>query len=227
VESYGDAAVLVTIPGAAATEGWQRLHTLAEELSAAKMPGIEGLVATYDSLLIEFDPHTLTPDDLDACIRAKETPTAARSTEVRTFRVPALYGGDSGPDLADVADELDLTVAQFIETHSSALWRIAFRGAPAGAPMLDGSPFDRSIARCGHPRIRVPAGSIAVSGRQGVIYPVDSPGGWRLVARTPLDVIDITRTPHLLYRPGDLIQFVPVSDSEAPYLRGILLGESP
>jgi KipI family sensor histidine kinase inhibitor len=224
VQLYGDSAVLITVPAAEADEAWSRLHTLADALISADLQGIEGVVATYDSLLVEFDPQTISHDELDAHLRGNAVSTSTQSGG-RTHRVPALYGGDNnGPDLEDVAAQLDLTAAQFVEAHSNTLWRVAFRGAPAGSPMLDGSPFDRPIARCAHPRLRVPAGSIAVSGFQGVIYAITSPGGWRLVARTPFDVIDINRTPHLLYQPGDRFRFVPVSETEAQTMCGTLLG---
>ncbi|WP_407727514.1 5-oxoprolinase subunit B family protein (plasmid) [Rhodococcoides fascians] len=227
VRAYGDAAVLITgSDGAAAGSTWAWIHALADSLSDASLRGLEGIVATYDSLLIEYDPGVITRDELDHHVRTLLGPAAHSRSEGRIHRIPALYGGADGPDLEDVAEELNLSTQDFIDQHSAALWHVAFRGAPAGAPMLDGSPFKKPIARRSHPRIRVPAGSVAVSGMQGVVYPIDSPGGWRLIARTPCDVIDITRTPHLLYQPGDRFQFFPVTAADASKWRGALVGES-
>ena len=222
VEPYGDAALLVRIPGGG-TDTWDRMHRISNSIGAADLPGIEGLVAAYDSLLIEYDPYVISPEELDSRIR--NDAADFRPLQCRVHRVPAIYGGAHGPDLDDVAAELDLTAAEFIEVHASTQWKVAFRGAPAGAPMLAGAPFDRPIRRCAQPRIRVPAGSVAVAGLQGVIYPIQSPGGWRLVARTPLDVIDIRRDPHLRYRPGDVFEFVPITEREAERFNGTLLGD--
>ncbi len=224
LQCYGDAAVLITAPGA--VNAWERIHALADNLGAAQPHGIEGLVAAYDSLLVEFDPHALTRDDLDSHLQYAAAATAIRNTDARTHRIPALYGGHNGPDLDDVSNELGLTTAQFIEAHASAQWRVAFRGAPAASPALEGSPFDMPVPRCSQPRIRVPAGSVAVSNFQATIYAVDSPGGWRLIARTPLIVTDITRNPPVLYRPGDLFRFVPISEAEAQRHRGEFLGDA-
>lgn len=227
VEDYGDAAVMVTVEGVTAMVAWPRLHALAGRLTNLDVVGIEGIVATFDSILIEFDPRDVAVETLCELIHRSDGPPAEGGREAVTHRVPVLYGGDDGPDLSDVADELGLTAAEFVEQHSNTLWRIAFIGAPAGAPVHDGSPFADSIARCTQPRLRVPAGSVAVSGHQGVIYPIDTPGGWRLVGRTPLTVIDIAKDPHVGYVPGDFIQFVPVSADEAESLIGVPMGGWP
>lgn len=222
---YGDAAILVTCDGNSTSDTvWAAMHALADSLVTPQMTGIEGVIASYDSVLVEFDPYILAYNELAQLIHHNFGADRSRR-RTRTHLVPAVYGGAHGPDLAEVADELAITEDDFIEQHSTALWRVAFCGAPAGAPMLDGSPFASPVARCAHPRVTVPAGSIAVSGLQGVIYPIDSPGGWRLVARTPLNLIDITRSPHLLYEPGDYVQFMPIAEEDTPRFHGVLLGE--
>jgi inhibitor of KinA len=219
---YGDSAVLATAVGGSGEQRWQAVHQLADLVPAAA--GL-GVVPTYDSLLVEFDCALTTHRDVAARLRAAGLdgagPDAAgpgaagpgrTAGSPRTFHVPVAYGGEHGPDLPAVAAELGLPAEEVVRLHSTTPWVVRFLGAPAGAPMLDGSPFPAHVPRRRRPRTRVPAGSVAVAGRQAVVYPVPSPGGWQLIGRTPLRLIDIGRVPHAAYRPGDVIRFVPIED---------------
>lgn len=90
---------------------------------------------------------------------------------------------------------------------------------------MDGPDLPAPVARCRHPRTRVPSGSVALSGKQCVIYPVNSPGGWRLIGRTPLNLLELENETLVRYRPGDLIQFMPIQESEWEALAGRVLGQ--
>jgi KipI family sensor histidine kinase inhibitor len=222
IAPYGDSAVLATSRGGTAEQRWRAVHRLADAVQAAMPPGVEGVVATYDSLLVEFDCDLTTYAAVSAALRAA-TPGPASATASRTFRVPVVYGGEHGPDLAEVAAELDLPAAEVVRRHAAARWVVRFLGAPVGAPMLDGSPFAAPVRRCPRPRMEVPAGSVALAGLQAVVYPVRSPGGWRLIGRTPLRLADPARSPVVAYRPGDVIRFEPVDtwgDDPGRYLDG-------
>ncbi|MEN3356446.1 MAG: 5-oxoprolinase (ATP-hydrolyzing) subunit [Mycobacteriales bacterium] len=233
IAPYGDSAVLATAVGGDDEQRWRAVHRLADLLPAAA--GL-GVVATYDSLLVEFDCELTSHREVTAELRGAAArlgeradgwagggaggPTDGRvgggpagavaAPAPRTFHVPVAYGGEHGPDLPAVAAELGLPVDEVVRLHSATPWTVRFLGAPAGAPMLDGSPFPAPVPRRRRPRTRVPAGSVAVAGLQAVVYPVPSPGGWQLIGRTPLRLIDIDRVPHVAYRPGDVMRFVPV-----------------
>ncbi|SDZ01977.1 sensor histidine kinase inhibitor, KipI family [Amycolatopsis xylanica] len=202
IEPYGDSALLVRPGGESA---WQIVQRLADALD---VPGVTDLVATYDSLLVAFDCVRVGHDELAARIRRLRLENLDAPTVSRRFEIPVVY---DGPDLADVAAELGLSEDEVVRLHSGTDWVVRFLGAPAGAPMLDGSPFPARVSRRPRPRTSVPAGSVAVSGTQAVIYPVVSPGGWRLIGRTPLRLVDTSRDPMVPYRPGDRFRFVPVS----------------
>ncbi|KAA2261392.1 allophanate hydrolase subunit 1 [Solihabitans fulvus] len=199
VAPYGDSALLATVSGGSVEDRWLAVRRLADAVEADGIPGVLDVVATYDALLVEFDCARTTHDEVAGALRDARG-TAAVPTPT-TYRIPVVYGGEHGPDLPDVAAQLGLTERDVVRLHTETPWVVRFRGAPAGAPMMDGSRFPAPISRCPRPRTHVPAGSVAVSGRQAVIYPVRSPGGWRLIGRTPLRLLDLG------YRPGDVFRF--------------------
>lgn len=209
---YGDSALLVRAVGAVPADReacWRTVQDLADALTSAA--GVADLVATYDSLLVEFDCAATDHDAVSTMVRTAG-PAEAGTRQPTVFEVPVRYGGDDGPDLAGVADQLGISPAEVVERHGAAEWTVRFLGAPAGAPMLDGSLLPGPVRRHPSPRPRVPAGSVALSGVQGVVYPVAAPGGWQLIGRTPLRFVDPGRWPHVPYRPGDRFRFVPLSD---------------
>jgi KipI family sensor histidine kinase inhibitor len=216
VVRYGDSALAVLAHGGTGEDRWHAMQSLADFVDNAELTGVAGVVATFDAVLIEFDFQETTFEHLKTLVRAWQAQplTAGERTPRRLFRVPVRYGGEFGPDLDPVAAELGISADEVVELHSSATWTIRFLGAPAGAPLHDGSPFARPIPRCATPRTRVPGGSVALSGMQGVIYPVESPGGWRLIGRTPWRLADFSRLPFAAHRPGDLLSFQPVSGSD-------------
>jgi KipI family sensor histidine kinase inhibitor len=186
---YGDAALLVTAVGGTAEQRWRTVHRLADPVE--RLAGVSGVVPAYDTLLVEFDCVRTTFEQVAAGVRA------ARPMPV-AFHLPVVY---DGPDLADVAAELGVPAAEVVRLHTAATWTVRFRGAPAGAPMLDGSLFPHPVSRCPVPRVKVAPGSVAVAGRHSVIYPVASPGGWRLIGHTSVRLLALG------HRPGDLMRF--------------------
>ncbi len=213
IVACGDSAVLVRAVRGSREQRWRTVQWLADALEASDAS--VDLVATYDSLLVEFDcgrtDHAAVASSVLAL--AAGLHDGARAAP-RRFEIPVRYGGEDGPDLPDVADQLGLTAGEVVRQHAGAEWVVRFLGAPAGAPMLSSadSPFPAPVRRCPTPRTAVPAGSVALAGAQAVIYPVRSPGGWRLIGRTPLRFVDAARRPHVPYRPGDRFQFVPVGE---------------
>jgi len=215
ITPYGDSALLVRAAPGSRERRWRTVQRLADAVQSDAVPGVRDLVATYDCLLVEFDCGRTDHDAVAGAVRRAATRVGDDGPVVppRRFRIPVLYGGEHGPDLPEVADQLGLTADEVVRRHAGTEWVVRFLGAPVGAPMLDGSPFPSSVSRCPRPRTRVPAGSVAVAGAQAVIYPVASPGGWRLIGRTPLRLVDVARRPHVPYRPGDRFQFVPVPEA--------------
>jgi KipI family sensor histidine kinase inhibitor len=219
----GDSAVVARAVGADAERNWRLVHTLADAFDAVRPGGVYGVVPAYDSLLVEFDctgtDHGTVrralrevADRLDRPGPDGDRPGTAQAAtgRPRRFLVPVVYGGAYGPDLPVVARQLGITEAEVVALHSGADLTVRCLGAPAGAPMTDGPAFPAPVPRLASPRTRVPPGSVAVAGRQAVICPLPSPGGWPLLGRTPLRVLDPDADPMTPYRPGDTFRFEPI-----------------
>ncbi|WPB89346.1 5-oxoprolinase subunit B family protein [Streptomyces malaysiensis] len=222
IRPYGDGAISARTLDGTDEQRWRTVQGMADILEADEVLGVTGLVATYDSLLVEFD-NVLTDHPLVArALRRAHTRLGASpaATAPRLIPIPVVFGGEYGPDLPDVAGQLGLTPTEVVRRCTGTDWVVRFLGAPAGAPMMDGSPFRTPVSRCPAPRTRVPAGSVALAGLQAVIYPVLSPGGWRLIGRTPLRLTDIDRTPPAVHRPGDRIRFVSIEAARWRELAG-------
>ena len=133
-----------------------------------------------------------------------------RDPEVRYWDPPsALYGGEDGPDLANVARHSGLTEKQVVELHASVEYVVWFLGFQPGFPYLGGLPERLAMPRHAEPRLRVPAGSVGIGGAQTGVYPLATPGGWQLLGRTPLALFDPMRQEPVLLRAGDRVRFVP------------------
>jgi KipI family sensor histidine kinase inhibitor len=172
--------------------------------------GVVNLHPAFASLLIDFDPRLRTYVEVEALVRARladiRDPPALES---RTIEIPVVYGGDSGPDLLEVANHTGLDPARVIEMHTAPLYLVYFLGFAPGFPYLGGLPGELSTPRLQTPRKRVPAGSVAIGGSQTGIYPLASPGGWRIIGRTAARLFDPEANPPALLRPGDSVRFVP------------------
>lgn len=211
----GDSALLVRLgrrPGPMAS---RRGLALVAALDAAAPPGLVDVIPAYASVLVRFDALQIEPAAMatylcDTLARASICPLPRG----RIIRIPVRYGGADGPDLDDVANMLGLTASELIRKHTSATYRVAFLGFLAGFPYLSGLPRALDVPRLATPRTRVSAGSVAIAERQAGVYSVDSPGGWRILGRTPLPLFDPEREPPALLRPGDRVRFFPAVPDE-------------
>jgi KipI family sensor histidine kinase inhibitor len=124
------------------------------------------------------------------------------------------YGGESGPDLEDVASFGNLSIAEAIRLHSSVTYRVYMLGFSPGFPYLGSVPAPIAMPRLITPRSKVLAGSVGIAGRQTGIYPTATPGGWRLIGRTPTALYRPTKARPFLLSPGDLVRFEPITREE-------------
>ena len=134
--------------------------------------------------------------------------------EPRRVEIPVCYGGEYGPDLEYVAELNGRTVEEVIAIHSGADYLVYFLGFSPGFPYLGGMPESIAAPRMPAPRKRVPAGSVAIGGNQTGIYPMASPGGWRIIGRTPVRLFRADAEPAVLVEMGDHVKFVPVSKGD-------------
>ena len=195
--SFGDAISL------AAHRQVRRLTAAFGEFPA----GIRNLHPAFASVLIDFDPRRYTHADIEALVRERMAGAAETDLEGRLVEIPVRY---DGPDLDDVARHTGLDPRRIIELHASAEYLVYFLGFSPGFPYLGGMPAELATPRLAAPRKRVPAGSVAIGGSQTGVYPIESPGGWRLIGRTELRLFDPTAEPPALLRMGDRVRFVPL-----------------
>ncbi len=140
--------------------------------------------------------------------------TKVKKIEASVVEIPVCYGGEFGPDLAEVAHSSGLEETEVIRRHASGKYRAACIGFVSGFPFLSGLPQELTTPRRASPRKEVPAGSIGIGGAQTGIYPTKLPGGWNLIGRTPLRLFDAHRNPPIRIRMGDHVIFREISPAE-------------
>jgi len=192
----------------------QRLHQI---MARENLHGVVETVPAYCSLLVIYDPLRAAPGALAQQIRGLCDFDDADGPEAthRMIEIPVVYGGESGPDLEDVAAYHDLAGEDIIRLHSSTVYRVYMIGFTPGFPYMGELPQALDTPRRESPRTHIPKGSVAIAQRQTGIYPVVSPGGWQIIGRTPLDLFDPLQANPSLLGMGDEVRFVPITAEEA------------
>ncbi len=177
--------------------------------------GILNIHPAYTSVLITFNPMKVAPTEVEQYLHNLVTKiNAVVLPEPRTIEIPVCYGGKFGPDLVDVAKHNNLTPDEVIRLHTSVNYTVYFLGFTPGFPYLGGMPKQIATPRLVNPRTNVPAGSVAIGGSQTGIYPISSPGGWRIIGRTSLQLFRADRNPPTLLQMGDGVKFVFITQDE-------------
>ena len=217
-----DNSLLVRFGKVISVEAHSRVTRLMD-LALAKMPrGFLNLHPAYNSVLISFNPSQTDHGVVEQVIRNLAGSNLSSPREERVVIIPTCYDSEFGQDLSDVARHCGLTEDEVIQTHSGAEYLVYFLGFTPGFPYLGGMPTKLTTPRLGTPRKHVPAGSVALGGSQTGIYSVGSPGGWRIIGRTPLKLFDANIEPPTLLRLGDRVRFKAISLTE---FKKISLGE--
>ncbi|HSJ89454.1 MAG TPA: 5-oxoprolinase subunit PxpB [Anaerolineales bacterium] len=205
----GDSAVLVQFGNQIDLTINRRVHALAALIAASPLDGMIGTIPAYGTLLIHYDPLILTYFQASKWIRTKlDQVQDVILKKPRRIEVPVRYGGEYGIDLQFVADSHHLSVEDVIRIHSEKTYTIYMMGFTPGFPYM-GKLDDLLVTpRLDSPRTRVPSGTVAIAGSQTGIYPIDSPGGWRLIGYTSLQLFDPKSESPFLFSPGDEVRFV-------------------
>jgi KipI family sensor histidine kinase inhibitor len=207
-----DQSLLVYFGHAITLQAHERVRRLLRLLELEPIAGIRNLHPAYCSVLVKFDALKLQRGELEAILRKYlERLEEVSLPEPRQVEIPVCYGGEYGPDLSDVAAMHGMTPAQAIEIHSSTSYRVYFLGFVPGFAYLGELPEALVTPRLATPRRRVPAGSVGIAGSQTGVYPFATPGGWRLVGRTPKAMFRTDRDGLSLLSIGDRVRFTPIS----------------
>lgn len=212
IRPASDRSLLISFGGEISIQAHLQVSLLTRDLEGVR--GILNLHPAYASVLVDFDPRLRTHTEVERLVRERfESAVATASTAIRTVEIPVCYGGDFGPDLGDVARHTGLAPERVVELHTAAEYLVYFVGFSTCFPYLGGLPPELATPRLSAPRRHVPVGSVAIGGNQAGIYPLASPGGWRLIGRTSLRLFDPQASPPPLLRMGDHVRFIPIPET--------------
>lgn len=198
-----------------------KVRSICSAIEEADPAWITDIVPAFTTVTLHYDPMKLEhPDRLPYETVMNRIHTILSSIppgaeeEPRTIEIPVCYGGDFGPDLESVAEWNDLTPEKVIELHSGSPYLVHMIGFSPGFPYLGGMPEEIATPRRKEPRLRVPRGSVGIAGSQTGIYPLESPGGWQLIGRTPVALFDTQACPPGILQAGDRLRFKPITPQE-------------
>lgn len=210
-----DQAVLVYLGDEIGPAAHKRVVKLLHLLQAEQPPWVKNLQPAYCSLQVSFDACQMDHAQVEAALRKfQRRAEDARLPAPRRVEIPVCYGGEFGPDLAEVAAIHGRAPESVVQLHTSQTYRAYFLGFAPGFAYLGDLAEEIATPRLDTPRKRVPAGSVAIAGRQTAVYPFSTPGGWRLIGRTPLRVCRPEQSQMEIITVGDEVKFFPITQLE-------------
>jgi len=206
IRPASDRSLLVVFGDRICAESYAPVARLTHGLAGARE--VLNLHPAYASVLIDFDPRRYTHEHIETLVRECLERPRPPDPPSRSVEIPVEFGGESGPDLDDVARHTGLSSERVVERFISAVYEVYFVGFATCFPYLGGLPAELATPRLPAPRKHVPQGSVAIGGHQAGVYPLASPGGWRLIGRTRLRLFDAQAVPPPLLRMGDQVRFL-------------------
>ncbi|SHJ71395.1 5-oxoprolinase subunit PxpB [Paramaledivibacter caminithermalis] len=211
----GDSGLILEVGNEISKDINKKIRALGYCIEEKKLDEIIEIIPTYTTILIIYDSIKSSYkelveklNDIEKSINNIKLPPA------EVIHIPTLYGGDYGMDLENVAKHNGLTRDEVIDIHSSPNYLVYMLGFTPGFTYLGGMSEKISTPRLEIPREKIPAGSVGIAGSQTGIYPIDSPGGWQIIGRTPLKLFDPERNPSVLLKAGQYLKFEPVNEEE-------------
>ncbi|SIS49411.1 5-oxoprolinase subunit PxpB [Salimicrobium flavidum] len=223
IAPLGDRSFFVTLGEEISPETHHLVRTLTEHLKRKDLHWIEEVVPSYTGVAVYYDARALhaefssaSPYETAAALFSEFVSGMGREVKEKekVVEIPVCYGGDFGPDLSGVAKKNGLKEKEVMEIHSSREYLVYMLGFAPGFPFLGGMDETIATPRKASPRLSVPEGSVGIAGSQTGVYPVETPGGWMLIGRTPLSLFRPEEDPPAYLQPGDRVKFYPVSFEE-------------
>lgn len=209
----GDTALVVEFGTVVDRAINRRVTSLGRALRDAGLAGIVDLVPTFRSLMVHFDPTVIRRVEIEERVAALLPDLSDEGGTGRLWRVPTLYGGDYGPDLEEVAERTGLSPDKVVAIHSGCTYECYMMGFMPGLGYLGVLPDELALPRRTEPRVRVPGGSVAIATNLTNIYTKESPGGWHLLGRTPIELFDLRRDEPIMLNAGDSVQFYEIDET--------------
>ena len=219
IRAVGDSALLINL-GNEIDEGInKRVHAIAKSIEEERIEGIREVVPTYISIYVYYDPLIVSYEKLKFILKnyLKEKPKEMKG---KIVELPVIYGGKYGPDIDFVANYNGLSVDDVIELHTKPLYRVYMLGFLPGFAYLGGMDKKISTPRLKTPRTKVPAGSVGIAGKQTGWYAIESPGGWRIIGKTPVRTFNPNKEPPSIVLPGDYVKFKAIEEEDGKEYEG-------
>ncbi|WZL72222.1 5-oxoprolinase subunit PxpB [Clostridiaceae bacterium 35-E11] len=211
----GDRAVVVEFGDMISEPINSKVRAMMIAIDTRNMKGIVEMVPTYRSLLVHYNPLEIDYQNLIKELKVLENELDHIDIPLpQVIEIPTVYGGEYGPDIENVAKHNDLTIDEVIQIHTSREYLIYMLGFTPGFPYLGGMDEKIGTPRLKVPRTKISGGSVGIAGNQTGIYPIDSPGGWQLIGKTPLKLYDPYRHTPILLQSGNYIKFVSINEEE-------------
>jgi inhibitor of KinA len=215
IRPAGDQALLVEFGEEISPALNREVHAFVRRAAPRKIPGIGELVPSYSSVLVYYDSSALSFAETASWVREFLTALSSEPDPSGTVKeVPVLYGGEFGPDISYVAGHNGISVDEVIRLHTGESYLVYVVGFSPGFAAMGSVPRKIQAPRLSTPRTKVPAGSVGIGGQQTGIYAVESPGGWQLIGRTPLNLFNLTKNPPSFFQPGDYARFYAIDEKD-------------
>ena len=213
--TLGDRALVVHLGDQIDAPTFRAIRSLGRQLETKPPVGMIEFVPAFTTVAIYYDLLRSSEAELISHISdLMAGHDSAAEPEPRLVEIPVCYGGEFGCDLEFVAKHAKLTEQEVVEIHSSADYLVHMIGFAPGFPYLGGMSPRIAAPRRGSPRLKIPAGSVGIAGNQTGIYPLETPGGWQLIGRTPLALFRPEQDPPTLLEAGDIVRFRPITPEQ-------------
>ena len=201
----------------------RRISATVQMMREQHIEGVTDIIPSFCALLINYDPRVVSYDDLKHRMeQLLKIEISEGEHKKKVYEIPVCYGGEYGPDIANIAEHAGLTEEEVIKIHSGTDYLIYMLGFLPGFTYLGGLDERIHTPRLANPRIKISAGSVGIGGSQTGIYPMDSPGGWQLMGMTPVKTYDPERDVPILVEAGDYIRFVPIDEEEYKRIKALV-----
>lgn len=226
MKPLGDSALMVQLGEGMDPSIHKKVRNLSAILHAQPFEGFIETVPAYNNVTIHYNPYIVRfarfgEEGLTSFQKVSayindllQQIGGEQSFEERTITVPVYYGEKFGPDLAYVAEYNDLSIEEVIRIHSENEYLVYMIGFAPGFPFMGGMNEAIATPRRDTPRLSIPSGSVGIAGKQTGVYPMETPGGWQIIGRTPKKLFLPDLSAPSLLRSGDKIKFVPITLEE-------------
>lgn len=213
--SSGDQVIFVHFGGEINPDINRQVHDFDKSLHDKNIDGVVDTIPGYKSLMIQYNPMQIPTENLETkLLEIKNDSSKQEPRKKRIVNIPVLYQGEYAPDLEFVAEHNNLKTEEVIQIHSETEYLVYMIGFTPGFPYLGGLSSKLSTPRMSTPRLKIEKGSVGIAETQTGIYPTTSPGGWRIIGRTPLLIFDTDNDPPSILSAGNYIRFYPIKNEK-------------